>query len=342
MQCERPSAAANQPRAEPPARPRAVRILLVRLSSLGDVIQTFPAVTDLRRALPDAPLDWAVEESYAPLVRMHPGVTRAIPIAFRRRRRELYRLRTWRDFATLRGTLRQQTYDAVLDMQGLMKSALIAHMARGPMHGFGPNTAREPVVARFYDAIYEFAPEMHKIERYRSLASQALGYVPERLIDYGIVVPPAPLQAPSGPYCVLLHSTARPEKLWDEKAWLALARALADRGLACVLPWGDESELLRARRLGADLRNAVVPPRLSIEEAAALIGNAAAVVGVDTGLMHLAAALRVPVVGVFCNSDPRELQPLGAGPTAYRGAAGRPPSVDEVLEALAEVAPALG
>jgi heptosyltransferase I len=314
----------------------------VRLSSLGDVLHTFPAATDIRRALPDISLDWAVEEAYAPLVRMHPGVTRAIPIALRRGRRELHRPRTWRDFANLRGTLRENTYDTVLDMQGLMKSALIAHMARGPIHGFGPRTAREPMAARFYAATYECPPEVHKIQRYRMLASRALGYSPEAALDYGIVAPPLPLHAPRTPYCVLLHSTARAEKLWDENRWIALGRALGARGLSCVLPWGDEAELRRAERLAADLANAGVPPRMSIEEIAGLIGHAIAVVGVDTGLMHLAAALRVPVVGIFCNSDPRELQPIGAGPTAYRGAIGKPPSVDDVLEALEDVAPVLG
>jgi heptosyltransferase-1 len=317
------------------------RILLVRLSSLGDVLHTFPAATDLRRALPDALLDWAVEEAYAPLVRLHPGVTRAIPFALRRWRGELVSARAWREFGAFRAALREHAYDAILDTQGLLKSAVVARMARGPIHGFGPSTAREPLAARFYSARYEFAASDHKIERYRMVAARALGYTPPPGIDYGIVAPAAPAFAPRERYCVLLHATARAAKLWSESAWLELVSALEARGLVCVLPWGSDDERARAERLAQGAPRAFVPPRLSIEAAAGLIGRAALVVGVDTGLMHLAAALKVPVVGVFCDSEPLDAQPLGAGPTAYRGGVGRPPAVADVLAAVGEVAPAL-
>jgi heptosyltransferase-1 len=196
------------------------------------------------------------------------------------------------------------------------------------------------LATRFYDATYEFTPEDHKIERYRTVAARALGYTPPPGIDYGIVAPPAPALAPRERYCVLLHSSARAAKLWSESAWVELSRALEARGLVCVLPWGSHDERARSERLAHGVARAVVPPRLSIEAAAGLIGHAAAVVGVDTGLMHLAAALRVPVVGVFCDSEPLDAQPLGAGRTAYRGGVGKPPSANEVLAAVGEVAPA--
>jgi heptosyltransferase-1 len=317
------------------------RILLVRLSSLGDVLHTFPAVTDLRRALPDAALDWVVEEAYVPLVRMHPGVSRAIPLALRRWRRALHRAGTWREFAAFRGAVREQAYDAILETQGLVKSALVARLAHGPVHGFGPGTARERLATLCYHAKYEFGAADHKIHRYRSIAGRALGYALSDTLDYGIVAPPAPPWAPRDPSCVLLHSTARAGKLWDEAAWIALARRLDARGLRCVLPWGDDAERARAERLATALARAVVPPRMSIEQAAGLIGHARLVVGLDTGLTHLAAALAVPVVGVFCDSEPLDARPLGAGPSASRGGVGRPPSVDEVLAAVGEVLPGL-
>ncbi len=317
------------------------RVLLVRLSSLGDVLHTFPAATDIRHALPDAALDWAVEEAYVPLVRMHPGVTRALPFALRRWRREAYRPRAWRELAAFASALRARPYDAILDTQGLLKSALVAKLAHGPVHGFGPGTARERLATRLYDATSEFAPADHKIERYRAVAARALGYTPRTTVDYGIVAPPAPAFAPRSPYCVLLHSTARAAKLWDEAAWVELARALEARGLVCVLPWGSPDEKARSARLAGALARAVVPARMPIEEAAGLIGHAAAVVGVDTGLMHLAAALGVPVVGVFCDSEPLDARPLGAGRAAYRGGVGAPPTAAAVLDALREVAPAL-
>lgn len=324
------------------ARARAMtRILLVRLSSLGDVLHTFPAVTDLRRAIPDAALDWVVEEAYAPLVRMHPGVTRAIPFALRRWRRALLRRETWREVAALRATLREHAYDAIIDAQGLVKSAAAARLARGPVHGYDSVTARERLAARFYDVVHAVPRSEHAVHRYRTLLARSLDYRLQGGIDYGIVPPPAPVFAPSEPYCVLLHSTARAEKLWREDAWVEVGRALEARQLACVLPWGNADERLRARRLAASLPRAVVPPEMSMEEAAGLMGDAVAVVGLDTGLMHLAVALGVPVVGIYCNSEPSRTGPLGAGRIAIRGGIGSPPSPADVLGALGEVAPAL-
>jgi heptosyltransferase-1 len=318
------------------------RILLVRLSSLGDVLHTFPAATDIRRALPDAILDWAVEEAYVPIVRMHPGVTRAIPFALRRWRREWYRARAWRELAAFRARLTERAYDAILDTQGLLKSALVAKLARGPVYGFAPGTAHERLATRFYDVRYPFAPSDHKIERYRAVAARALGYTAGTTVDYGVVAPPAPAFAPRTSYCVLLHSTARAAKLWSEAGWIAVARALESRGVVGVLPWGEADERARSDRIAATLTRALVPPRMSVEEAAGLVGHADAVIGVDTGLMHLAAAFRVPVVGIFCDSEPLDAQPLGGGPTAHRGGVGTPPAAAQVLEALREVAPALG
>jgi heptosyltransferase-1 len=317
------------------------RILLVRLSSLGDVLHTFPAVTDVLRAFPDAIVDWAVEEAYLPLVRMHPGVTRGIPFALRRWRGEWYRAQAWREFGEFRAALRAYPYDAILDTQGLLKSALVARLARGPVHGFGPRTARESFATRFYAATYEFAPADHKIERYRAVAARALGYTPQPDVEYGIVAPAVPAFAPRERYCVLLHSTARAGKLWDESRWIEVARALEARGVVCVLPWGADDERARSERIAGTLTRPLVPPRMSIEEAAGLIGRAAAVLGVDTGLMHLAAALGVPVVGIFCDSEPLDAKPVGAGRTTYRGGIGKPPGAAEVLAALREVAPAL-
>ena len=318
------------------------QILLVRMSSLGDILHTFPAATDIRRARPADSLEWVVEEAYVPLVKMHPGVSRIIPIALRRWRREALRSSTWNQFLEFRKALKASRYEAILDTQGLAKSLFVARMASGPVHGFGPDTAREPWVARFYDRTYEFSPSDHKIERYRDVAARALRYEKSPQVDYGIVSPPKPGFAPGGRYCVLLHATARAGKLWQEPAWIEVARALEARGLVCVLPWGDESEHARSIRFSENLRNALVPPRMSLEEASGLVGHAAAVVGVDTGLMHLAAALKVPVVGVFCDSEPLDAKPLGAGRTAFRGGIGKPPSARGVLEALAEVEPSLG
>jgi heptosyltransferase-1 len=317
------------------------RVLLVRMSSLGDIIHTFPAATDLVQQVPGLAIDWAVEGEYVDLARMHPGVARVIPVALRRWRRAPLAARTWRELASARRLLREARYDAILDTQGLLKSAWVAKMARGPVHGFGRGTAREPFVAHFYDRTYEFAPSDHKIFRYRSVAAHAFDYRFHPPIDYGLAVPPAPAFAPRAPYVVLMHSTARAAKLWDEASWSAVARHLDAKGLVCVLPWGSDAERDRAERLAAPLAQAVVAPRMGIVDAAGLLGHARAVIGLDTGFTHLAAALRVPVVGIFCDSEPVDAHPAGMGPTTYRGGVGRPPRFEEVVEALAEVAPGL-
>ena len=314
------------------------RILLIKMSSLGDVIHNLPVATDIRRHVPDAIIDWVVEEQYTPLVGMHPAVDRIIPIALRRWRRSLLSAAAWREAGALRRLLRGHEYDAIIETQGLLKSALVAKLARGPIHGFGPGTARDPLASTFYDATIELPPQAHKIFRYRSVAAQALGYAVAPQIDYGIAPRvPAP-QIASDRYCLVFHGTARAAKLWPEANWIELVRRLETAGYACILPWGSATERARSERIAAANHAAIVPPRLALDAMSALIAGAECVAGVDTGLMHLAAALARPVVGIFCDSNPVDACPVGPGPTAYRGRIGAPPAVGEVAEAIGEVA----
>lgn len=318
-----------------------LKILLVKTSSMGDVIHNLPVASDIRAALPDSHIDWVVEESFAAIPRMHPGVNRVIPIALRRWRRQLFSGATWREFGAFRREFRCYDYDVIVETQGLLKSAFVATLARGPVYGFGPGTAREPLASRFYSVTYEFPPEAHKIFRCRSVAARALGYPVAETIDYAIAPRVPPPSFGDGPYCLVFHSTARAAKLWPEANWLELVRLLEGAGYACILPWGNDEECARSERIAAAYSRAIVPPRLSLDEISALVTGAEVVVGVDTGLMHLAAALARPVVGIFCDSNPVDACPLGPGPTAYRGHIGRPPTVDAVVEAIREVAPDL-
>ena len=339
------------PMPAPSARP----VLLVRMSSLGDIVHTFPAVTDFLRARPGAELHWVVEEQYVDLARMHPGVARVIPIALRRWRR--LGVGAWSEFRGFRAALRAAEYAAVIDSQGLLKSVLVARQARGPLHGFDWHTAREPLAGLFYAHTVGFPASTHKITRYRGLMAAANGYAPGTAIDYGLTAPPAPAWAHAwvpagaqagvqagvqgGGYCVLLHSTARAAKLWSETAWISVAQALAARGIVCVLPFGNADEEARAQRIAAAVPSAQVAPRMGFVDAAGLLAHARAVIGLDTGFTHLAAAFNTPVVGVFCDSEPVDAHPAGMGPTAYCGALGAPPSVEEVLAAMVRVAPGL-
>ena len=315
------------------------RILLIKMSSLGDVVHNMPVATDIRRQLPDATIDWVVEEQYVPLVRMHPAVDHILPIALRRWRRNLFSGANWREFADFRKQLRSKPYDAIIETQGLLKSAFVVKLAHGRSYGFGPATAREPFASRFYDRSFEFPPAAHKILRYRLVAANALGYQVTTGIDYGIKPTGSKPELVKGRYCIAFHSTARAAKLWPEPDWNELVRMMEAAGCACILPWGNEAERQRSERIAAAGSGALVPPKLSIDQMSALIDGAEFVVGVDTGFMHLAAALTRPVVGIFCDSNPVDACPVGPGPTAYRGQIGKPPAAREVADAIREVAP---
>lgn len=317
------------------------KILLVRLTSLGDIVHTYPAVTDIARHVAGAELHWAVDASFAELPALHPAVARVIPVALRRLRNSLTSAAAWRELAGLRRQLREVCYDTVLDAQGLLKSAFVARLARGAHHGHAARTAREPLAALLYGVRHAAPRGDHALSQTRDLAAQTFGYRPAPEIDYGIGAPAPPAGTPAGRYAVLFHSTSRQSKLWPEARWVALGARLEAAGFECVLPWGDPGERARAGRVAERLTRAFVPARMRYAELAGALARAALVVGLDTGLMHLAAALETPVVGIYCDSSPADLRPVGRGPTAACGGVGRPPEVDEVVAAIARVAPTL-
>lgn len=312
-------------------------ILFIKTSSLGDVVHHMPALTEARRQRPDARFAWVVEEAFAPLARLHPAVDRVIPVASRRWRSALLSPATFREMGGFARALRETAYDEVIDTQGLLRTALISRVARGHRHGYDAASIREPLASRFYDVRHSVSRSEHAIARNRALTGRALGYAPQGEIDYGLsrlaLAPPA-----AAPYAVLLHATARQSKEWPEADWTAVARALLVRGLTPMLLWGNEAERLRAVRLAAGVPGAQVPHRRPLDEVARLIAGAHVVIGVDTGLLHLAAALGVPLVAIFVGSEPGLTGPRGAGPIATLGGKAAPPAAAEVLSALDRVA----
>ena len=313
----------------------AQRVLFVKLSSLGDVIHHLPAVTDLARARPDARIAWAVEEAYAGLVKLHPSVAKAIPVGLRALRRAPLSPAAWGRFRAARRALREGSWDYVVDTQGLLKSALVARMARGPSFGQDRASAREPMAARFYDIRLRIERGVHAVERNRRLVAAVFGYPLESAADYGLAAPATPpAWAPPGRYAVLLHAASHVAKRWPEDRWISLGQALAQDGLAAVLPGGTEAERAAAARIAAAIPGASAAPAMDLVEAAALLGHAAGVVGVDTGLTHLAVALGVPTVGIYCATNPA-LTGLHGGPDAVNvGGVNAPPPVDAVLQAI--------
>ncbi|MDA8382068.1 MAG: lipopolysaccharide heptosyltransferase I [Betaproteobacteria bacterium] len=315
--------------------------LLVKTSSMGDVINALPVVSDIRRHFPEAQVDWVVEEGFADIPMLHPGVRTTLPVAIRRWRGRLAAAATWAQIKDFKATLRARQYEAVLDIQGLIKSAWITRLARGPRCGLDWKSAWEPPASLWYDRTFRVDPSLHAIERYRRLAAAALGYGADAPLDYGLRVPAEPLSwAPDAPYAVLLHATSRDEKRWDDAAWLELARFLHGRGLAAVLPWGSPRERAHAEFLAGRMPAARVAPAMRLREAAALIAQARLVVGVDTGLVHLAAALGTPVIALFCGSDPAQNGVRARTPAVNLGRAGQCPPVGEVLSAVEALAAA--
>lgn len=312
------------------------RILLVKTSSLGDVVHNLPVVSDIRKHFPEARIDWVVEEPYASLVALHPGVRRVIPVALRRWRRRLLGGATWREIGEFRRLSQAESYDAVIDTQGLVKSALVARAAKGRHHGYDAGTAREPLAARFYDVTHHVKWTQHAVRRNRSLAAAALGYRIDEPVEYGIL-PPRRAQGAAARDCVLLHGSSRRDKLWSEDSWIDLGRTLAGRGFRCVLPWGNEDERRRSERIAAKVSDAVVPALEPIDRMVELLAQAAAVVGVDTGLTHLAAALGRPVVAIYCGSDPQLNGVYGAWRARNVGGPGAAPEPEEVIQALEAV-----
>lgn len=311
------------------------RILFVKTSSLGDVVHNCPAATDVARCVPGAVIDWLVEEPFAEIVALHSSVRHAIPVAVRRWRRTPWRAATWAEIGALRRTLAAECYDKVIDTQGLVKSALFCALATGEKHGMDRASLREPLAAPAYDVRHAIARGEHAVERNRQLAAAALGYTVPADCDYGLRVDGSPER---GEHVVLLTMSSRAAKLWPEDRWISLGRALAARGLRCWLPWGSEAERARCARIAAGIGDAHVPGRMSLAELARLVRSAHVIVGLDTGLSHLAVAVGAAVVGIYCATEVALTGLYGGRRLRNLGGAGAPPTVAQVLAAIEELA----
>lgn len=313
------------------------RILLVKTSSLGDVVHNLPVATDIAHAFPGADIHWVVEEGFAALPALHAKVTRVLPVAVRRWRATLASCETWREISAFSRALREARYDAVLDTQGLFKSAMLARLAHGRRFGLGFRASREPLFP-FYDRTFHVSRRLHAIDRNRRLAAKALAYEPPDRVDYGIRAASREFEWLNGaPYAVLMHATSARGKLWPESQWIALGRALERRGLRCVLPWGNDEEHARSVRLAHGIPGALTPPRSTLADMASVLAGAQCGIGVDTGLTHLCAALGVPTVGIYVATDPATTGLNGSPRALNLGGPGEIPEVAQVLEALARI-----
>ncbi len=313
------------------------RVLIVKTSSMGDVVHALPAVSDMLRAIPGLQIDWLVEAPFVAIPRLHAGVSRVLPLAWRKWRKRLLAADTRAAMAALRAELRREPYDLVLDLQGLLKSVLWGLQARGPLAGYDRASIREPAAALFYSRRAAVPRQLQAVARNRMLSAALLGYaLPATPPDFGITPPAGALTgswAAPAPSAALIPCASRPEKLWPEDRWITVGQRLQAAGLTPVIVWGNEDERQRAERIAAGC-DGVVPPFLSVADMAAVLGAARQIVGLDTGFSHLAAAFGAPTIGIYCDHEPGLAGLSGPGPVASFGGKGQVPALDEVLAQL--------
>ena len=309
------------------------RVLIVKTSSMGDVVHALPALSDMLRAHPGLEVDWLVEAPFAAIPRLHPGVRRVLPLAWRKWRKTLWKADTRAAIAGLRRELKRDDYDLVLDLQGLLKSVLWGRQARGPLVGYDRDSIREPAAAWFYRRGARVARDLQAVERCRRLAAAQLGYpLPDTPPDFGLRPAAGSWQAPQ-PSAALIPCASRPEKLWPEADWIALGLRLREAGLTPVVVWGSAEERERAERIAAGC-GGMVPPFLSVADMAAVLGAARQIVGLDTGFSHLAAAFGRPTIGIYCDHEPGLAGITGPGPVASFGGKGQRPTREQILAQL--------
>ena len=304
-----------------------MRILIIKTTSLGDVVHNLPVIADIKRRHPNAAVDWVVEESFVDILTMHPGINLIIPVAVRRWRKVLFCRETWRELAAFKRQLQAHTYDIVIDTQGLLKSAVICYLSRSANKcGYDKVSARESIASYFYHHRFSVSLALHAVQRNRELVALALGYtIDSNLLDYGIQSNSALVESNSLParYIMALHGTSRDSKLWPVAQWILLGRLLESQGLSLVLPWGNQVELERAKQIASEIKLAVLLPKLSIAALAKIIQGSQAVIGVDTGLAHLAVALNKPVIAIYTDTDPSLTGLYGANQRACKNLGGK-------------------
>ncbi len=301
-----------------------------------------PMVADIHRHFPAAQIDWAVEEGYTSLVGLNPHVRKIIPIALRRWRKTLFSAATRAEIGAFRRELQAERYDLVFDTQGLLKTSVVMRMARLAPQGRRIGLANategsgyEPISRIFHDQSIPVGLRTHAVTRARLVAAAALGYQLDGQPDFALQ-PPEPARwawMPEQPYVVFFHGTARAAKQWPQAQWIKLGQALAARGLQILLPWGSAREQEAARQLAAGIPGATVLPALPMMQAVALVQQARLVVGLDTGLTHIAAAYGKPTIELYCDSPRWKTEGNWSPAIINLGDLGAPPSEEDVLTA---------
>jgi len=305
-----------------------MRCLIIKTSSLGDIIHTLPALTDAVNAIENIQFDWVVEENFQEIPSWHPAVKQIIPVALRRWKKNFFKSFFGNEWKEFKQQLRLQHYDVIIDAQGLLKSALLTRLVKGKSYGLDKTSAREPIASHFYRYPLSINKNQHAVERVRLLFAKALGYKVPIELDYGIkntfleFSQSTEKQTPKKAQILFFHGTTWETKHWPEVYWLQLAELLTEEGYEVLLPWGNKEEKLRAEKIKNELDNtadssqhkgsAIVLPKMTLNEMVGQLAQVAGVIAVDTGLAHLAAALDIPLVSLFGPTNPGLTRPYGS------------------------------
>lgn len=311
-----------------------MKLLVIKSSSMGDVVHALPVAVDIKEHFPDAALDWVVEESFRDIPDLSKDIDCTHITAFRRWQKAVFSRSTWAEIEKVRHEIANGGYDLVIDLQGLARTGLVAHWAKAPVAGFSFNTVREKPAALAYASGLRFAlPEtMGAVHRYRALAGRALGYEPEGRPRFNLRSQVNSPVKVDGPYAAMAVNTSQDRKLWPEKNWIEVGKALAGAGLKTVFFWGSKVEHERVERLAASIPMAVVAPRLPLSAIAAVLEKASLVVGVDTGISHLGAAMGRPTAGIFVQTSLEKVPIVGDGRYVNIGGPGMMPTSAEVIQ----------
>ncbi|OIN00850.1 lipopolysaccharide heptosyltransferase I [Polynucleobacter sp. QLW-P1DATA-2] len=334
------------------------KILLVKLSSLGDVLHNLPIVWDIRARLPHAHIDWVVEEGYVHLLKPllsrdgFKGIDRIIPFGLRRWKKSLFSLNSWKQFFAFKDELQEVSYDVIIETQGLLKSALVCALAKKSADVIVAGLANatefsgyEPISRAFYNQLVQVPFHCHAVDRSRYVTCSALDW---ELIDraekaqfYPITylesIGAQPVATLEKPYILFFHSTARAAKRWDNINWIFLGKKLSSLGYQIVLPWGSADEKAISEELAMQISGSLVPNAFSIEEAFSVIANSVLVVGVDTGLTHLSAVLNKPTVEIYCDSPRWKTEGYWSEKIRNVGDIQNPPTTEEVTKAALDL-----
>lgn len=306
------------------------KILIVRLSAMGDIVHVLPSISDIHRRWPNAQIDLAVDARFADIVAAHHHVTRVIALPLKRWKSARPSLALFAEIAACLRELRQEHYDVVLDLHGLIKSALVTRLARAAQH-CGPawTLCAEKLAWLAYGRHCTGDWGNSPVRRMRNMTAQLLDTDTGTPPDFGL----ASAEPIRGLHVVLVHASSRDDKLWPESNWIALGRALRAQNLEIILPWGSPAEEVRALRLVAAIGGGEIPEQATLADWIDTFSRAALVVGVDTGLTHLAAACSTPCLALFSATDPALFCPQNPEFAQTVGGPAHPPLLGEVWQA---------